>query len=941
MISRQDMSDRGVASWLIVCGFVLLLPGFIVLGLKFDDWWPGGCSLFSLKLQLSGTPEKAAELAASCSHATRSDVVAALGWDMIFIVCYGYVLGMSLHLLGKQVWRMKGTRDTASLLAKGMILAMALDVSENVALFVATWDWDTLGEGAYGSWTRVMFALAAAAAWLKWAIVLAAIGLLVALLLGCFGYSGLPPAAQSDLPKDDAPAPSRPALGIAVSGGGMRSATFSLGVLRSLDRSGVLQRARWLAAVSGGAYTAGAWFLARHDASVGRRPTQVPGEEGWYEDKVLSLPEEASAPGPGPDDPASLYQYLRSSRAYLSAGRGGVLVPGLKALLFLAVHLAALYIVLWLAVRPFGWLVGSEFIAPALDDGVTGDEARAFVDDLNSSTLPPVITLAAALLLVCAVAAWALLSGRRPLSRAAAALGGVVLALSVTLYLVPLLMWKVPGALGNARTWLGLEIVVLVLVPVVVLVAGAVELWRPAAKHARRAGGWILGLLVVVLAGQWATNAACLGPGGLKSADGRPVCWPSGTGNRRGMYFDPLARAAGEVHEWQAWATAVVFLLIAGVFVNQRWWSLHVIYKRALRNTFCPTYSADHKSRFSRKKSASKVWPLSSRLESREKTWDKMPSPTGKYGDSFPELLICAAVNTRDSDFPARSFVFSPTETGWYRPNTSCLVPTENFVAALPGRLKTFKASQGTVSHAVSVTGAAMASAMGSSSLGTTNSLLAVLNLRLGVWLPNPARISTAEGAGGTRFATPKLTYLLKEIFGRYHVDDDPYVYVSDGGHWENLGVVELVRRRCQVIVSADAGKDVGALEKAITLAESECSATIFADFGDLQSADGAVLPATNVAVMRIEYAGNEDEEPTTGYLVYGRLQVAEDSAQCLRDFRERDRKFPDYATFDLSLCKEQFEHMVLLGEEVGKRLATEARALLGQEKDQADDVQS
>ncbi|MFF5488287.1 hypothetical protein [Streptomyces virginiae] len=941
MISRHDLSDRR----LIACGFVLALTGCIVLGLGIDGWWPGGCSLFNLKLQLSGTPEKAAELAASCSHATRSDVVAALGWDMLFVVCYGYVLGMSLHLLGKQVWRMKGTRDTASLLAKGMILAMTLDVSENVALLVATRDWDTLGEGAYGSWTRVMFALAAAAGWLKWAIVLTAIGLLVALLLGCFGYSGLPPAAHSDRPEVAAPTRSRKALGIAVSGGGMRSATFSLGVLRSLDRGGVLQRARWLAAVSGGAYTAGAWFLARHDQSAGLRPTQVPGKEGWFEDKVLSLPKGASAPGPGPDDQASLYQYLRSSRAYLSAGRGGPLVPGLKALLFLAVNVATLYTVLWLAVRPFGWLVGSEFIAPALADGVTGDEARTFVEDLNGSTLPPVITLAA-LSLVCAVSTRALPSGRRPSGRAAAALvGGAALALSATLYLVPLLMWKVPVALGNARTWLGqyVGIIVLVLVPVVVLVAGAAGLRRPASKLVRRGGGWILGLLVVVLAGQWATNAACLGPGGLKSADGRPVCWPSGTGNRRGMYFDPLARAAGEVHEWQAWAMAVVFLLIAGVFVNQRWWSLHVIYKRALRNTFCPTYSADRKSRFSRKESASQVWPLSSGLESREKTWDKMPSPSGEYGDSFPELLICAAVNTRgssDSGIPARSFVFSPTVTGWYGPNTSCLVPTANFVAALPGRLKTFKASQGTVSHAVSVTGAAMASAMGSSSLGTTNSLLAVLNLRLGVWLPNPARISTGpEGASGSRFATPKLTYLLKEIFGRYHVDDDPYVYVSDGGHWENLGVVELVRRRCQVIVSADAGKDVGALQKAIALAKSECSATITEDFDGLQCADGAALPATNVAVMKIEYAG--DEEPKTGRLVYGRLQVAENSAQSLKGFRASDRKFPDYATFDLSLRKEQFEHMVLLGEEVGERLATEARRPLRQEAGQGDDVRS
>ncbi|KMS76961.1 hypothetical protein ACM01_03880 [Streptomyces viridochromogenes] len=920
--------------WSIACGFALALTGGIALGLGIDNWWPGGCSLFNLKLQLSATPEKAAELAASCSHATRSDVVAALGWDMLFVVCYGYVLGVSLYLLGRQVWRMEGTRAAASLLANGVILAMILDVSENVALFVATWDWEGLGDGTYGPWTRIMFALAAAAAWLKWAIVLAAIGLLIVLLLGCFGYSGLPPAAPTARPEVAALTPSDAELGIAVSGGGMRSATFSLGVLRSLDRRGVLQRARWLAAVSGGAYTAGAWFLARHDANVGVTPTPVPEEDGWYQDGVLSLPRDATAPAPEPEDPASLYQYLRKSRRYLSAGRGGVPLAFLKATLFLVINVAVLYTVLWLAVRPFGWLVGSEFIAPALADGVTDDEARTFMDDLNRHTLPTVIALVPSS--ACAVGVWAWLRpGQQPWTRGAAALGGAALALLVTLYLIPLLMWKVPEASAFARTWLELYIgpALLLLGPLVILGAAVMGLLRPAAWQFSRFGGCALGFLVLVLAGQWATNAACLGPGGLKSADGKPRCWPSGTGNRKGMYFDPLARLAGDFHEGQAWGTVVVFLLFAGVFVNQRWWSLHVIYKRALRNTFCPTYSADRRSWFARAKSDSKVWPLRSRLESSEKTWDRMPTPGGEYKESGPELLICAAVNTSGSSasgIPANSFVFSPTVTGWYGPGgTPCLVPTKNFVAALPG-LKAFRASQGTVSHAVSVTGAAVASAMGRSSLGTTNSLLAVFNLRLGVWLPNPARINTApEEADGRRFATPKLTYLLKEVFGRYHVADDPYVYVSDGGHWENLGVVELVRRRCQVIVSADAGKDVGALEKAIALAESECGATITPEFESLQCPGGAARPATNVAVMSIDYAG--DEEPQTGYLVYGRLQVAKDSDDRLKKFQAGDRTFPNYATFDLSLCKEQFEHMVLLGEEVGTRLAARTRELLGQ----------
>ena len=38
--------------------------------------------------------------------------------------------------------------------------------------------------------------------------------------------------------------------------------------------------------------------------------------------------------------------------------------------------------------------------------------------------------------------------------------------------------------------------------------------------------------------------------------------------------------------------------------------------------------------------------------------------------------------------------------------------------------------------------------------------------------------------------------------------DDRPYVYLSDGGHFENLGLYEMVRRRCRFIVVSDAGCD-------------------------------------------------------------------------------------------------------------------------------------
>jgi hypothetical protein len=47
----------------------------------------------------------------------------------------------------------------------------------------------------------------------------------------------------------------------------------------------------------------------------------------------------------------------------------------------------------------------------------------------------------------------------------------------------------------------------------------------------------------------------------------------------------------------------------------------------------------------------------------------------------------------------------------------------------------------------------------------------------------------------------------VSEAFGLTD-DQHPYVYLSDGGHFENLGLYEMVLRRCRYIVVSDGGAD-------------------------------------------------------------------------------------------------------------------------------------
>jgi hypothetical protein len=71
----------------------------------------------------------------------------------------------------------------------------------------------------------------------------------------------------------------------------------------------------------------------------------------------------------------------------------------------------------------------------------------------------------------------------------------------------------------------------------------------------------------------------------------------------------------------------------------------------------------------------------------------------------------------------------------------------------------------------------------------------------------NPAEICRAPNGPRARVAypRPRLGYLLKELFG-LHDPNDLYIYVTDAGHWENTGLVELIRdRNIDEVVCLDA----------------------------------------------------------------------------------------------------------------------------------------
>lgn len=106
------------------------------------------------------------------------------------------------------------------------------------------------------------------------------------------------------------------------------------------------------------------------------------------------------------------------------------------------------------------------------------------------------------------------------------------------------------------------------------------------------------------------------------------------------------------------------------------------------------------------------------------------------------------------------------------------------------------------IGAAATISGAAASPSMGYHSSAPLAFLMTVFNVRLGRWIGNPSSVKASRQ--GPELGLP---YLLFELFGMTNAERD-YVYLSDGGHFENLGIYELVRRRCRFIVVCDAEED-------------------------------------------------------------------------------------------------------------------------------------
>jgi hypothetical protein len=714
---------------------------------------------------------------------------------------------------------------------------------------------------------------------------------------------------------------------LCLSGGGIRSACVSMGAMQTLAgprpghdstrhrngdpeaRAPVLDGFDWVISVSGGGFSAGALLLG----------VQCEATDG--SGAIAPLCERYS---PGSVE----FDFLRRRSSYIAGSPFALL----RALAEVLKNLLASLVIVSLSAIIAGWLLGM-FVAKVplaavvpRKPGIPSDWPHAH----------PVASLAAIAIPVV----------------------GTVICIASSLFCE----WKSTSpqsAKWQARfTWLGEGATLLALLVFALTVAGPGLMWLCLQRPDKGPAGAIGGIAAVVVLQYGATLSTI----SKKDSFLNPARWlkfvPSGAvrialvlltlgvllvgwllvlGIVAAHVFDVeiedhLANLALTSDPMTGWLALIALLALLLSFFDVTSLSLHPFYRKRLASTFA----------------VRRLGKEAVEYDPREATWLDV---YGKAQAGGPKFVFAAAAAI--SDGPIRpppglnavSFVMTADYVGgpalgWLK--------TAALREAAPARIE----RDLTVQAAMAVSAAAFASAMGRHSKGM-QTLLALSGARLGTWLPNPTFVRNAQHkADDPSFpkALPSVRgagYFYRELLG-INKFDARLIQVTDGGHYENLGLVEALRRRCRLIYCIDGGGDapplLSGLADAIRLARFELGVEITMENGDpfgvenLAPGSGDQFSASNAlyslnaritkgAVVRgvIKYpraAGLEDEA-SRGWLIVAKAVLWRELPDWVLTYaaEKGGAEFPHDNTSDQWFTEAQFAAYT----ELGRRIASSA----------------
>jgi hypothetical protein len=356
--------------------------------------------------------------------------------------------------------------------------------------------------------------------------------------------------------------------------------------------------------------------------------------------------------------------------------------------------------------------------------------------------------------------------------------------------------------------------------------------------------------------------------------------------------------------------------VFAGFIVNANYIGIGRMYRDRLMELFMPDKEAIHDNQWRRAGNADQF--ALTRLV------DESGTPQRPM-----HLVNCnvVMVGARQDRFRGRggdSFVLSPRFSG----------------SSATGWIETSKLGDGqfTLATAVAASGAAASPHAGVAGRGITRNplvslLLSLTNVRLGYWIRNP-RASQTPKAWHKWFPPNLLAPGIRQgLFGSGTTENAFFIELTDGGHFDNTGLYELIRRRVRIIVLSQGSQDLGFSmdDLANAMERVRVDFGVHIRFSSETYPLGAMRPSELGAVVKRGWAVGSIKYPGTnsqGILLYLQATpIAGMNADTVSYWR-RNPDFPNQTTADQFFDEEQLEAYRELGMGIAQ---TAVQALKGE----------
>jgi hypothetical protein len=293
--------------------------------------------------------------------------------------------------------------------------------------------------------------------------------------------------------------------------------------------------------------------------------------------------------------------------------------------------------------------------------------------------------------------------------------------------------------------------------------------------------------------------------------------------------------------------------------------------------------------------------------------------PTERYYGPYP--IINGTLNLdRGSELAKQerkgeSFVFTPLYTGFDPPRS----PNDEEAIGKNLQRYGYRRTCGYLQPAgpgigtcMAISGAAANPNWGYHTSAPVAFLLTIFDVRLGWWVGNPRRNDTSPQPGPGFALRPLLSELFAQTDARA-----AYLNISDGGHFENLGLYELVRRRCRYIIIGDGEEDhdltFESLGGAVRKCRTDFGVEIDIDPRQIRRKDG--LSGTHCVVGTIAYPDRSDpSKKEKGWILYLKASLTGDEPEDVTQYQAVHPVFPHEPTPNQFFTESQFESYRRLG---------------------------